>query len=146
MVYHEILKLRTKKQLEITDITDAIQRMVEQTGVQHGIVNIQSLHTTASILMNENETLLHEDFRKHLEHIAPQDHEYYHDDGSARTENICDGECANGHAHCKAMHLPASVTLNVQDNRLVLGMWQRVLFLELDRPRPRSIHVTVFGE
>jgi len=63
-----------------------------------------------------------------------------------RTENMCDGECANGHAHCKSMHLPTSVTLNIADGQLVLGMWQRVLFVELDRARPRSIHVTVLGE
>ncbi len=62
------------------------------------------------------------------------------------TENMCDGECANGHAQCKALHLLTLVTPNNKDGTPVLGTWQRVLFLELDRARDRSLHVTVLGE
>lgn len=146
MVYQERLNFKTQTQLEITDITDSIINIVERSEIQNGIINVQSLHTTASILINEKESLLHEDLRKHLDTIAPQDAEYRHDDFSVRTENMCDGECANGHAHCKAIHLPTSVSLNIEKGNLVLGLWQRILFIELDRPRVRSIHVTVLGE
>jgi thiamine phosphate synthase YjbQ (UPF0047 family) len=82
----------------------------------------------------------------HLERIASKDIRYKHDDFSIRTVNVCDGECANGHAHCKAAHLSANATLNVVGGRLQLGQWQRILFIELDRSRPRQVQLLVLGE
>jgi thiamine phosphate synthase YjbQ (UPF0047 family) len=56
------------------------------------------------------------------------------------------GECANGHSHLKAIHLPTSVTLNIFNNKIQLGQWQRILFIELDRSRNREISLLVIGE
>jgi len=52
----------------------------------------------------------------------------------------------NGHSHCKAVHLPTSVTLNLIEGQMQLGTWQRIMFIELDRARDRKIQVQIFGE
>ncbi|MDD4897690.1 MAG: YjbQ family protein, partial [Candidatus Pacebacteria bacterium] len=71
---------------------------------------------------------------------------YRHDDFEVRTVNMCDDECANGHAHCKAVYLPPNVVLNIVSSKLCLGQWQRLFFLELDRARQRKVNLQVIGE
>jgi secondary thiamine-phosphate synthase enzyme len=63
-----------------------------------------------------------------------------------RTVNLTEQERANGHAHCRALLLPSSASLNVSRGRLVLGQWQRVFFVELDGPREREVSLLVYGE
>lgn len=140
------VKLHTKEQLQFIDITDEVLEFVSESGVQNGLINIQTLHTTTGVIVNENEPLLIEDMKVILEKTASQEHVYTHDDFSIRTVNMCDDECANGHAHCKAIHLSTNVTLNLVEGRPHMGTWQRIIFIELDRSRPREYSVTVMGE
>lgn len=84
MYFHHALDYKTEKQLQIIDITDKVKHIVHGSTVKNGIVHIQSLRTTAVVLVNERETLLHEDFRKHLHHVASPDDAYRHDDFSVR--------------------------------------------------------------
>ncbi len=144
--FHHTLAYDTKGGLEFRDISDDVSKLVAKSGVKNGLVNIQTMHTTAGLILNENEPLLIEDMKRHLEEIASQAEEYRHDDFNVRTVNVCDGECANGHAHLKAAHLAANLTLNLIDGELQLGQWQRILFLELDRARPRKVQVMALGE
>ncbi len=55
-------------------------------------------------------------------------------------------EKPNGHAHCKALFLRSSETINIVDGRLQLGRWQRIFLLELDCPRRRTVSVMVMGQ
>lgn len=144
--FHTTLTYETQAGLEFRDITEEAETAVKKSGVRNGLANIQTMHTTAGLLVNENEPLLIEDLKKHLEEIASQADLYQHDDFSIRTVNMCDGECANGHAHLKASHLVSTVTLNVVEGQMQLGTWQRVLFVELDRARERKVQVMVIGE
>jgi len=144
--FFKTLSIQTKDLLDITDITDRIKTFVKEAKNKDGLINIQSLHTTATVFVNENEPLLLEDIKKHLQQIAPIDGDYGHDDFEKRTVNMCADECANGHAHCKAIHLPTSVSLNIKDNKIQLGQWQRIMFIELDRARKREIQIQILGE
>ena len=143
---HKILEYQTKDLFDFNDITDEIKAFLKESQIQNGLVNIQTLHTTAAIIFNENEPLLIEDIKMHLEKIAPRDLKYNHDDFGKRKVNLCDDECVNGHSHCKAIHLPANVTLNLINGELQLGQWQRILFFELDRARKRKIQIHIIGE
>jgi len=145
-VVNKIIELKTAATLEFVDITDKIQQILKKVKVKKGIVNIQSLHTTMAILVNENEPLLIGDIKKTLERIASEKSEYQHDDFSIRTVNMCDGECQNGHSHCKAICLATSQLMNILDGRLQLGQWQRVFAVELDRARPRKVALQIIGE
>lgn len=144
-IFNKIIDLKTAATLDFTDITDRLGEILKEAGVKDGVVNIQSLHTTMALIVNEAEPLLIGDMKKNLEKVAPRTMKYLHDNFDIRTTNMCDGECANGHAHCKSMYLNTSIFLNIIKNRLQLGTWQRVFAVELDRSRPRRIAVQVIG-
>jgi secondary thiamine-phosphate synthase enzyme len=144
--HHARIRVTTERPVEFIDLTDRIEALAAQTGVHAGLVNIQSLHTTAAIVVNEHEPLLLADFVALLARVAPRDATYRHDDMNARTVNLAPGERPNGHAHCHALLLGASASLNLADGRLQLGRWQRVFLVELDGPRVREVSVLVLGE
>jgi secondary thiamine-phosphate synthase enzyme len=143
---HAKLRFKTEQPTEFLDVTDDLKKLVAQSGIRLGVVNVQSLHTTMAVVVNENEPLLLTDFMKVLEQAAPVSAGYRHDDASIRTANLTPGEPANGHAHCRALFLPSSACINVVEGSLELGVWQRVFLVELDGPRHRELSVTVLGE
>jgi secondary thiamine-phosphate synthase enzyme len=143
---HTTIRIPTVCPTEFFDLTTYVEQLVTEAGVRAGIVNIQSLHTTTAIVVNENEPLLHADFASMLEKTAPQDGPYRHDDPTVRTVNVTEGERVNGHAHCRALVLAPSACVNVVDGRLRLGQWQRVFLVELDGPREREISIMLVGE
>src|SRR6185436_5233289 len=95
---------------------------------------------------NEHEPLLLVDFATILDSAVPSGVRYRHDDPAARTVNLTPDERVNGHAHCRALLLGTSTSLNIVDSRLRLGRWQRVFFVELDGPREREISIVIVGE
>ena len=144
--HHVRVRITTERAIEFIDITDRIQELAAGTGIQTGLINIQSLHTTTALVVNEHEPLLLTDFTALLTLLAPQHAPYRHDDMNARTVNVVPDERANGHAHCQALLLPASASLNLADGRMQLGRWQRVFLVELDGPRDREVSVLFIGE
>jgi len=145
-ILNKTIEFQTKEIFDFIDITDKIQGFFEESQVKNGLVNIQILHTSAGLIVNENEPLLIEDFKKNLERTAPQDLGYKHDNMEERTVNVCQDECINGHSHCKAIHLPANAVLNLIEGKLQLGVWQRVFLVELDRSRNRKVQIQIIGE
>jgi secondary thiamine-phosphate synthase enzyme len=143
---HATIHVTSRHPTEFTDLTERLERLVADAGLRFGIINVQTLHTTTAIVVNEHEPLLLNDFQALLEAAAPADGRYRHDDTSARTVNVSVAEPRNGHAHCRALLLSSSASLNVAGGRLLLGQWQRVFFVELDGPREREISVLVYGE
>lgn len=138
------VRLRTRSGTRFVDLTDLVDFRVRQSGVQTGLAVVQCLHTTAAIAVNENEPLLLEDLGATLERLSPAGLGYAHDDLERRGPLPPD-EPRNGAAHCRALLLQASLSLLVEDGRLLLGRWQRVLFVELDPPRERELAIAVLG-
>lgn len=143
---HTTIRVRSTRPTEFVDITDQVDGLVAASGIQTGIVNIQSLHTTSSIVVNEHEPLLLSDFATLLGRAAPFRAFYRHDDATVRTVNLLPDERANGHSHCRALLLGAAASLNVVEGRVRLGRWQRVFLVELDGPREREVSMVVTGE
>lgn len=141
---HARIRLVTTRSTDFLDLTDRLARIVAESGVETGLVNVQTTHTTTAVVVNEAEPLLLDDFRALLERAAPRADGYCHDD-LARRLNVPADEPRNGHAHCRALQLPTSALLNVVAGNLALGRWQRVFLLDLDGPRPREISVVVMG-
>lgn len=146
MFRHYIFSTTTKEQFDFIDLTNLAQKIVQESKIKNGLLNIQSLHTTVAIIVNENEPLLISDMKKMLDRLIPQNIQYQHDNFEIRTVNLCDDECANGHAHCKAILLGPNKTLNIINGKIELGQWQRIFAVELDRSRPRKIALAVLGE
>jgi len=144
-ITNHIINLRTAATLDFIDITEKVREKIKEARVTNGVINIQSLHTTMAVIVNEAEPLLISDMKELLEKLAPRTYKYAHDNFEIRTVNMCDGECANGHAHNKAIHLPTSAMMNITGSDLQLGQWQRVFAIELDRSRPRQIALQIMG-
>jgi secondary thiamine-phosphate synthase enzyme len=143
---HTSIHVTTRQPTEFIDLTDQLEGLIADAGLRVGILNVQTLHTTTAVLVNEHEPLLLTDFKALLEAAAPVDGRYRHDDATMRTVNVTRAERPNGHAHCRALLLPSTACLNVAQGRLLLGQWQRVFLVELDGPRERNISVLIFGE
>lgn len=142
--HREDIEVRTPAGLAFVDITPRLVEIVERSGIAEGLASIQSMHTTAAVIVNENEPLLLQDLRAALERAAPRHLAYRHDDFGQRAA-VAPDEPANGHAHCQALFLRASETLAVADGLPRLGRWQSVFLVELDGPRTRTVAVTVLG-
>ncbi len=139
------IRLTTRQATEFIDLTDELNEFLTAVGLQTGILNLQTSHTTTAVVVSEHEPLLLADFLELIERIAPRQRAYGHDDMSRRA-GVGAGEPRNGHAHCRALLLPSAACLNVVEGRLALGRWQRVFLVELDGPRPRTISVIAVGE
>jgi secondary thiamine-phosphate synthase enzyme len=144
VVQSDVLRIDTKARLQFVDLTEAVLDRVERSGVQHGLVTVQTRHTTTAIVVNEKEPLLLRDMEAVLERLAPGCAVYGHNDLRARTD-VAPDESENGDAHCRAMLMGTAETLIVAASRVQLGTWQRIFLVELDGPRTRSVGVMVMG-
>jgi secondary thiamine-phosphate synthase enzyme len=130
----QALQVETHGRVEFQDITGVIQKVVEESRVEQGVCHIFVPHTTAALLINENDDrALQKDLDNFLKGLAPDDREYFHNDGN------CD-------AHLKAALIGCSKTVLVENGRLVLGRWQGIFFCEFDGPRRRDLRVKVVAD
>ena len=142
---HLRLRVTTTMEQEVVDLTDQLEAFLLLTGLRRGLLVVHSLHTTTAVIVNEREPLLHGDMFRQLERLAPRDQPYDHDDPTRRVVNRTDAERTNGHAHCRAMLLGSTASIPIVDGRLLLGRWQRVLFVEFDGPQERTIVAAISG-
>lgn len=143
---HTTLRIETERPTQFIDITGEVGRLVARSGIRTGLANIQTLHTTTAVIVNEHEPLLLADAADLFERLAPREAVYRHDNVTLRTVNCVLGERPNGHSHCRALLLPSSVSLNIAGGCLQLGRWQRLFLVELDGPRTRDLSVLLMGE
>ena len=130
----QLLRFETRSRVEFKDITGLLEKLILESGVASGTLVVFAPHTTAGILINENDDPhLQMDFDDFLKRLAPPDKDYHHSDGN------CD-------AHLKAALIGASKTLLIENGRLVLGRWQGVFFCEFDGPRRRELRVKVIPD
>jgi len=144
-LWAETLAFHTSAAREFIDVTDQVAAVVERSRVSQGWVSVFSKHTTAAVVLNENEPLLLQDMGAMLDRLSTATGIYQHNDLSRRTGEMDPNECANGHAHCQHLLIGGSENIPVADGRLDVGRWQRIFLLELDRPRDRRLVVQVFG-
>ena len=143
---HTTIRIETQHPTQFIDLTDEVIALVEEAKVHTGLVNVQGLHTTTAVIVNEHDPLLLSDVADLLERVAPHDGFYRHDNVGLRTSNCVLADRPNGHSHCRAVLLAPSVSLNIVGGRLQLGAWQRIFLVELDGPRSRNVSVVAIGE
>ncbi|PIO05768.1 hypothetical protein COT29_04445 [Candidatus Micrarchaeota archaeon CG08_land_8_20_14_0_20_59_11] len=126
------MEVKTKKRVEFVDITREVENAVAKT--KSGIVCIFTKHTTTGIKVMESETGLMRDYERALANVLPKP-PYEHD-----RSHCGDG---NADAHLKALFLPSSECIPVENGKPALGTWQRVFFVEMDGPKARQITIKV---
>jgi secondary thiamine-phosphate synthase enzyme len=138
MIHQTQIQLSTQGNGDMNDLTDDVNRVVRDSGVKSGMVNVFNIGSTASIGTIEFEPGLQKDLPNILNQLIPPSRDYGHE------QTWHDG---NGHSHLQATWLGPSLTIPIQNGRLVLGTWQQIFHLECDiKPRQRAIAVTIYGE
>ncbi len=138
MVFQQEITVATRGHRDLHDLTDAVGRVVQQSGVRTGVVHVFNVGSTAALGTIEFEPGLRQDLPDLLDRLIPPSREYGHE------QAWHDG---NGHSHLQATLLGPSLTVPVRGGRLVLGTWQQIFHIECDvRPRERTVVVTVMGE
>ncbi len=139
------IKKESKSQIEFIDITIDVAEVVAASKIQNGQALVFSGHTTAGIAINENESLLLQDFQRLLYRLVPIDERYSHDLFELKRTARSDGR-SNGHSHCKNLLVGASETIPIENGKLLLGKLQSIFLVELDGARKREVVVQVMGE
>ena len=123
------IKVVSKRRNEMVDITSDVQKLVSSENLQKGHVIVYVPHTTAGITINEGaDPSVQRDIIETLKKLIPENGDYHHMEG-------------NSDAHIKASLLGSSVTVLVENNKLLLGTWQHIFFYEGDGPRNRRVYV-----
>ena len=131
MIYRDLIKIKTEKD-GVYDVTKQVAAAIEKSKVKEGLCNVFLRCTTAGLVLNENDRMLIEDFRKTLGRLVSDEHIYQHPD--------------NAPTHLRAALLGAQMTIPVSEGKLIIGNWQSIMLFELDiQSRDREIIVTVQG-
>lgn len=124
-------EVRTSKHTQMVDITEKVQKIVTESGVEDGICMVSVPHTTAAVTINENaDPDVVRDIIKELGKIIPWENDYSHIEGNAA-------------AHIKSSLMGYSENIIIEDGRLMLGIWQDIYFCEYDGPRRRRVKVKI---
>ena len=132
----EYLYFNTPKRRMLVRITDRVREIVKESGIREGLCLVSAMHITAGIIVNDDESGLHEDIWEWLEKLAPYRPDYRHH----RT-----GE-DNGDAHLKRILVHHQVIIPVTDGDLDLGPWEQIFYAEFDGMRSKRVVVKVIGE
>ena len=130
-----LLNKGSNKRVEIIDMTQDLNDILTKSKIKDGLMNVFAKHSTAGIVINENESGLVKDFQNALESLIPENNNYMHD----RIDN-------NADSHIRSFLIGSSETIPVENGSLSLGTWQSVFFVELDGPRNRKFVVTIMGK
>jgi secondary thiamine-phosphate synthase enzyme len=120
-------RTETSNELDFVDITQQIQEVLDSSGIRNGQVTVFSPHLDCPIVVNELESGLVADIKRIID------------------RQRCSGSNGNGSA-VGAILGSTSVVLPAVEGRLRMGMWQRVLLVELDAGCERSIIVQIVGD
>ncbi len=123
------ISVKTGARIEMVDVTPQVSVEVSKSGVTDGICVVYVPHTTAAVTINEGaDPAVCTDIIRKLNELVPADDRYRHLEG-------------NSDSHIKTSLIGSSVTVIVENGRLVLGTWQKIFFCEFDGPRSRKAYV-----
>lgn len=133
------LTIRMAGGTDIENITQSVAEAVTASNLQDGIVTVFVKHTTASIMMIEDEPGIRADTRTFWDRTIPPDSHWQHN-------TLNPGE-DNGHSHLRGQLQGPSLTIPFAAGTLLLGTWQQVVLVDFDtRSRTRDLIVQVLGE
>jgi secondary thiamine-phosphate synthase enzyme len=134
----QYLYFNTKTRIAFINITDQVQKLIEESKIKEGICLVNAMHITSSVFVNDNESGLLQDFEKWLERLAPHSptNQYQHNNT---------GE-DNADAHLKRQVMGREAVVAVTDGKLDFGPWEQIFYGEFDGRRNKRVLVKVIGE
>ena len=135
--FRKELWFETPARRAFINITPTIADCLRESGITEGLLLCNSMHITASVFINDDESGLHQDFEEWLEQLAPEKpHSRYRHNGYED----------NGDAHLKRTIMGREVVVAVTGNKLDLGPWEQIFYGEFDGKRRKRVLVKIIGE
>jgi secondary thiamine-phosphate synthase enzyme len=137
--YTHYLTMNVPGKMAFENITGQVAECVRKSGVQEGLVLVNSMHITASVFINDDERGLHHDFGVWLERLAPfnPDPNVYHHNRTGED---------NADAHLKRQVMGREVVVAITKGKLDFGPWEQIFYGEFDGNRAKRVLVKVIGE
>ena len=164
MVYHDIICVETDRRVSFADITNQVKKIVSDSGIHNGLVNVFSQHTSCCVFIQEDSEdttywhtpLILQDMVNVLEKIIPTcqyEGQYLHP-GPVHTKNamtLRDEKSEwllNTDGHLRSVLLGRSETIPLAEDEMILGEFGCIYFSDMDqtRERERNVHVQIIGE
>src|SRR5689334_1115089 len=136
--YTHHLKMHTQEKTAFVNITPQVEECVTASGVQEGMVLVNTMHITASVFINDDERGLHHDFGVWLEQLAPfnPDPNHYHHNRTGED---------NADAHLKRQIMGREVVVAITKGKLDFGPWEQIFYGEFDGHRNKRVLIKVMG-
>jgi len=131
--------MKLPERMAFVNITDEVEKAVKESSVREGLCLVNAMHITASVFINDDESGLHEDYKRWLKWLAP------YDPSSERYHHNRTGE-DNGDAHHKRQVMGREVVVAITEGKLDFGPWEQIFYGEFDGRRPTRILIKVIGE
>ncbi|CRF32746.1 secondary thiamine-phosphate synthase enzyme YjbQ [Brachyspira intermedia] len=128
------INVKTKARFDIVDITGEVQKCINDENIENGIAVIFVPHTTAAVGINENaDPDVVFDMKNAFNKLVPQHDNYEHREG-------------NSQAHVLSSLVAPSLTVIIENKKIVLGTWQDIYFFEFDGARNRKVYVQIISK
>ena len=134
----EELWFNTPHRRDYINITDKVEQLVADSGVQNGLCLVNAMHITASVYINDAESGLIQDYDDWLEKLAP------HAPVSQYRHNNTGED--NGDAHLKRQVMGRQIVVAITDGKLDFGPWEQIFYAEFDGRRRKRALVKIIGE
>lgn len=128
MSYKEF-RVSTRNRYQLVNVTGEIDEIIRKSGVKDGLCFVFVPHSTAAIILTENEEGLKKDWLSVLKKLV-LGFDFLHD----RIDNNADSHILSG-------LIGQGKNLPVQNGRLIRGTWQQIFLAEFDGPRTRKVIV-----
>lgn len=135
--FRKELSFHTPTRRSFLNITPQVESALAESKIQEGLCLVNTMHITASVFINDNESGLHADFETWLERLAPEKpHSQYHHNGAED----------NADAHLKRSVMGREVVVAITKSRLDFGPWEQIFYGEFDGKRSKRVLVKIIGE
>ncbi len=135
--YRKELHFHLPSRRGLVNITRDVQKAIDESGIQEGLVLVNAMNITASVFINDDESGLHHDYEVWLEKLAPEKpYSQYHHNGYED----------NADAHLKRTIMGREVTCAITNGRLDFGTWEQIFYFEFDGKRDKHALIKIIGE
>jgi secondary thiamine-phosphate synthase enzyme len=135
--FRQELTFRVPKRRGMLNITPQVTEALLSSGILEGLCLVNAMHITASVFINDNESGLHADFEKWLEHLAPE---------KPHSQYLHNGSEDNADAHLKRSIMGREVVVAVTKGQLDFGPWEQIFYGEFDGQRAKRVLIKILGE
>ena len=137
-VYTRKIKIKSKPETQIIDISDEVNNSIAESKIVNGIVSVHTYRSTCAITTVEYEPGLIKDLHELYEKLVPRDAYYHHE------ETWHDG---NGFSHVRSSLLGTSQSFNLIDASLYVYPWQQIILVDFaPQGDDKEISVVIIGE